>query len=61
MGRQFVLLFASNNLAVRLWNHKYQPNFQSEFSRLALIQSTLGFLEKDKITEIIGRKGKLHE
>jgi 3-hydroxybutyryl-CoA dehydrogenase len=61
MGRQFALLFTSNNLAVRLWNHQCQPNFQSEFSRLVLIQSKLGFLEKDKITEIIGRVSYTNE
>jgi len=53
MGRQLALLFASNNVSVSLWNHRYQPNFQAEFGRLALIQSKLGFLEKDKILEII--------
>jgi 3-hydroxybutyryl-CoA dehydrogenase len=55
MGRQLALLFARHNFYVKIWNHKNQPNFQSEFGRLALIQSKLGFLEKDKITEITGR------
>ncbi|MDP2760800.1 MAG: 3-hydroxyacyl-CoA dehydrogenase NAD-binding domain-containing protein [Sideroxyarcus sp.] len=55
MGRQLALLFASNNVPVSLWNHRCQPNFQAEFGRLALIQSKLGLLEKDKIAEIIGK------
>lgn len=55
MGRQLALLFASNNVPVRIWNHKFQPNFQSEFDRLALIQSKLGLLEKYKIPEITKR------
>jgi 3-hydroxybutyryl-CoA dehydrogenase len=55
MGRQLALLFASNNIPVRLWNHRSQTNFQAEFARLALIQSKLGILEKDKISEIIGK------
>lgn len=61
MGRQLALLFASNNVPVRIWNHKIQPNFQAEFSRLALIQSKLGLLEKDKITEITGRVSYTNE
>ena len=55
MGRQLALLFASNNISVRIWNHRCQHNFRTEFGRLALIQSKLGLLEKDKITEITGR------
>jgi 3-hydroxybutyryl-CoA dehydrogenase len=55
MGRQLALLFASNNFLVRIWNHQYQENFQSEFRRLALVQSKLGFLQKEKITEITER------
>lgn len=55
MGRQLALLFASNNFSVRIWNHRCQPNFQSEFGKLALIQSKLGLLEKDKVPEAIGR------
>lgn len=55
MGRQLALLFSSNNVPVRIWNHKFQLNFRSEFDRLALIQSKLGLLEKDKISEITGR------
>lgn len=61
MGRQLALLFASHNFSVRIWNHKCQPNFQAEFGRLALIQSKLGLLEKDKITEIIGRVSYTNE
>jgi 3-hydroxybutyryl-CoA dehydrogenase len=53
MGRQLALLFASNNIPVNLWNHRLQPNFQAEFARLALIQSKLGLLEKDKIAGFI--------
>lgn len=55
MGRQLALLFASNNYSVRIWNHRFQPNFQAEFGRLSLIQSKLGLLEKDRIAEITGR------
>jgi 3-hydroxybutyryl-CoA dehydrogenase len=55
MGRQLALLFALNGFFVRIWNHQYQENFQSEFSRLALIQSKLGFLQKENITEISER------
>lgn len=55
MGRQLALLFASNNVSVRLWNHRPQSNFQAEFGRLALIQSRLGLLEKDKIAGIVDR------
>ena len=61
MGRQLALLFASNNIPVSLWNHRLQPNFQTEFGRLALIQSKLGLLEKDKIGEIVGRIGYINE
>lgn len=61
MGRQLALLFASNNIPVRIWNHKFQPGFQSEFGRLALIQSKLGLLEKDKIAEIIGKVSYTNE
>jgi len=55
MGRQLALLFASKNFSVRIWNHRYQANFQTEFDRLALIQSKLGLLEKNKISEITAR------
>lgn len=55
MGRQLALLFASRDVSVKIWNHRNQPNFQSEFSRLALIQSKMGLLEKEKIPEITGR------
>lgn len=55
MGKQLALLFASNNFSVRIWNHRFQQNFQAEFARLTLIQSKLGLLEKDKIVEITGR------
>ncbi len=55
MGKQLALLFAANNASVRIWNHRYQQNFQAEFERLALIQSRLGLLEKDKITAITER------
>lgn len=55
MGRQLALLFASNNISVRLWNHQFQPNFQSEFSRLALVQSRLGLVEKEKIPVVVER------
>lgn len=61
MGRQLALLFASNNFAVKIWNHRYQPNFQIEFGRLALIQSKLGLLEKDKVPETIGRVSYTNE
>lgn len=54
MGRQLALLFAQNQFPVRLWNHRPQESFPSEFSRLASMQSKLGFLERDKIAEIIG-------
>lgn len=55
MGRQLALLFAAHNIHVCLWNHKYQSNFNVEFSRLALIQARLGLFEKQKIPEIIGQ------
>lgn len=55
MGRQLALLFASNNISVRLWNHRPQSNFQAEFGRLAQIQSRLGMLEKDKVSGIVGK------
>lgn len=55
MGRQLALLFASKEMAVKIWNHQSQPNFQSEFGRLALIQSKMGLLERDKIPEIVAR------
>jgi len=61
MGRQLALLFASINVSVKIWNHRYQPNFHAEFARLALIQSKLGLLEKDKITEIAGRVNYTNE
>ncbi len=61
MGKQLALLFAANNASVRIWNHRYQQNFQAEFGRLALIQSKLGLLEKDKITEITERVSYTNE
>lgn len=61
MGRQLALLFASNNIPVRLWNHRNQPNFQVEFNRLAMIQSKLGLLEKGKIAEAIGKVSYTNE
>jgi 3-hydroxybutyryl-CoA dehydrogenase len=61
MGRQLALLFASNSVPVSLWNHRCQPNFQAEFGRLALIQSKLGLLEKDKIPEIIDKVSYTNE
>lgn len=61
MGKQLALLFASNNFSVRVWNHRFQQNFQAEFARLALIQSKLGLLEKDKITEITGKVSYTNE
>jgi len=61
MGRQLALLFASNNVPVSLWNHRCQPKFQAEFGRLALIQSKLGLLEKDKIHEIIEKVSYTNE
>ena len=61
MGRQLALLFASNHVSVRIWNHRCQPNFQAEFGRLASIQSRLGLLEKDKISEITARVSYTNE
>lgn len=61
MGKQLALLFASNNFSVRIWNHRFQQNFQTEFARLTLIQSRLGLLEKDKIAEITGRVSYTNE
>jgi 3-hydroxybutyryl-CoA dehydrogenase len=61
MGKQLALLFAANSASVRIWNHRYQQNFQAEFGRLALIQSRLGLLEKDKITEITERVSYTNE
>jgi len=61
MGRQLALLFASNNVPVSLWNHRSQSNFQTEFGRLALIQSKLGLLEKDKIPGIIEKVSYTNE
>ena len=61
MGKQLALLFAANGISVWIWNHRFQPNFQADFSRLALIQSKLGLLEKDKITEIMGRVSYTNE
>lgn len=55
MGRQLALLFALNNFSVKIWNHQCQPNFTPEFSRLALIQSKMGLLDKQMIPEITGR------
>ena len=55
MGRQLALLFSSKDIAVKIWNHQNQPNFQSEFSRLALVQSKMGFLEKSNLPEIVER------
>lgn len=54
MGRQLAILFASNNLPVILWNHQVQSSFQVEFGRLALIQSKLGLIEKERLAEIVG-------
>lgn len=54
MGRQLGLLFASNNFSVKLWNHRLQPDFQAEFAQLALNQSRLGLLKKDRMAKIIG-------
>lgn len=53
MGRQLALLFSSNEFPVGLWNHRSQLNFQAEFSRLAVIQSRLGLLEKSRISNIL--------
>lgn len=55
MGRQLAALFAAHNFPVRIWNHHNQAAFQAEFNRLILIQSKLGLLNKDKISEIAGR------
>lgn len=61
MGRQLALLFASKGFSVRIWNHRWQPNFQNDFGRLALIQSKLGLLEKGKVSETIGRVSYTNE
>lgn len=61
MGKQLALLFAANNASVRIWNHRCQQNFQAEFGRLALIQSKMGLLEKDKIAEITERVSYTNE
>lgn len=52
MGKQLTLLFASYNMPVTIWNHRYQPNFQAEFGRLTVVQSKLGRISKDKVSEI---------
>jgi 3-hydroxybutyryl-CoA dehydrogenase len=52
IGKQLALLFAANDMSVSIWNHRLQPNFQADLSRLALIQSKLGNITKDKISEI---------
>ena len=55
MGKQLTLLFAAKNIHVRVWNHRYQPNFQTDIRRLALVQSKLGHIIKDKVSEIAER------
>lgn len=55
MGKQLSLLFAAKNISVTIWNHRYQPLFQSDLSRLALFQSKLGNISKETIGEIIKR------
>ncbi len=53
MGSQLAILFASKGFSVKLWNHRYQPNFQAEFSRLAKIQARLGLIDKSAVPSVI--------
>lgn len=54
IGKQLTLLFAAKNIPVKIWNHRYQPTFHADMSRLALIQSKLGHIIKDKLGEVAG-------
>lgn len=53
MGKQLALLCASRGFPVVIWNHVVRNNFMSEFERLCLIQSKLGFFQKGEIDRII--------
>lgn len=55
MGKQLALLFAAHGMSVVVWNHRLQPNFQAELSRLALIQVKLGLVKKEEIGDINAR------
>lgn len=55
IGKQLALLFAAHGISVNIWNYRNQPSFQTDLSRLALIQSKLGFISKDSIGEIYDR------
>ena len=46
MGKQIALLCASHGIEVVLWNHRYHPDFNKDFSRLVNIQTKLGTLDK---------------
>jgi 3-hydroxybutyryl-CoA dehydrogenase len=52
MGKQLALLFASRGISAVIWNHRMQPSFASDFSRLAIIQSRLGHINKEQIDAI---------
>jgi len=55
MGKQLALLFAANDISVVIWNHRHQPNYRTDLNRLAQIQSKLGNITKNKISEITDR------
>lgn len=55
MGKQLAVLFAAKEFHVRIWNHRYQPSLQTDIRRLAVIQSKLGHIIKDKLGEISER------
>ena len=55
MGKQLALLFAANNLSVKIWNYRHQSDFLREFGRLISVQSKLGHIPRAKIGEITER------
>lgn len=47
LGKQIALLCVSRGMSVVLWNHLIQPDFEKNFSRLAITQTKLGTLQKN--------------
>ena len=52
MGKQIALLCASRGIQVIVWNHHRQATFDKDFTRLALIQSKLGYISKEALGSI---------
>lgn len=53
MGKQVALLCASHNIRVIVWNHIYHPESTDEIRKMAVLQSRLATIDKDRIDSVL--------